>query len=130
MDNLNIAPPPYVVRSIPTLSSYGYASWMIDTADGSHEGVAEVYVSREFAEGLVDCVNAFAGIENPKDHMEAMRVMRVDYASLTAKAIIVESQRDELLEALKVCYKSLCTYGSHPIIEKQVELAIKKVTQP
>ena len=27
----------------------------------------------------------------------------------------------ELLEALKVCYASLCTYGSHPIIEKHVE---------
>jgi phosphoenolpyruvate carboxylase len=35
----------------------------------------------------------------------------------------------ELLEALKVCYKSLCTYGSHPIIEKQVEAAIQKATK-
>lgn len=32
----------------------------------------------------------------------------------------------ELLDALKVCYKSLCTYGSHPIIEKQVENALRK----
>ena len=34
----------------------------------------------------------------------------------------------ELLEALTVCYKSLCTYGSHPIIEKQIDAAIKKAT--
>jgi phosphoenolpyruvate carboxylase len=33
----------------------------------------------------------------------------------------------ELLEALQVCYKSLCTYGSHPIIEKQVENVLSKV---
>ena len=32
----------------------------------------------------------------------------------------------ELLEALRVCYASLCTYGSHPIIEKQVENILKK----
>jgi hypothetical protein len=36
---------------------------------------------------------------------------------------------DGLLEALKVCYKSLCTYGNHPIIEKQVNQAIKKATE-
>lgn len=36
------------------------------------------------------------------------------------------SASPDLLEALKVCYKSLCTYGSHPIIEKQVENAIRK----
>lgn len=35
----------------------------------------------------------------------------------------------ELLEALKVCYASLCTYGNHPLIEKQVESAIKKATE-
>ena len=32
----------------------------------------------------------------------------------------------DLLEALEVCYASLCTYGRHPLIEKQVESAIKK----
>lgn len=32
----------------------------------------------------------------------------------------------ELLCALKVCYASLCTYGSHPIIENQVENVLKK----
>lgn len=35
----------------------------------------------------------------------------------------------ELLEALKVCYNSLCTYGSHPIIENQVEKTIEKATK-
>ena len=33
----------------------------------------------------------------------------------------------ELLEALKTCYASLCTYGSHPIIEKQVENVLRKL---
>ena len=33
----------------------------------------------------------------------------------------------ELLKALQVCYASLCTYGSHPIIEKQVENVLRKV---
>ena len=35
----------------------------------------------------------------------------------------------ELLDALRVCYASLSTYGPHPIIEKQVENAIKKATK-
>jgi len=34
----------------------------------------------------------------------------------------------ELLEALKVCYASLCTYGTHPIIDIHVSFAIKKAT--
>lgn len=33
----------------------------------------------------------------------------------------------ELLEALEVCYKSLCTYGRHPIIDKQVENVFRKL---
>ena len=33
----------------------------------------------------------------------------------------------ELLEALKVCYSSLYTYDSHPIIEQQVENVLKKI---
>ena len=32
----------------------------------------------------------------------------------------------ELLDALIVCWKSLQTYGEHPIIKIQVEAAIKK----
>ena len=31
----------------------------------------------------------------------------------------------ELLDALRVCYASLCTYGSHPIIEKQVNNVLR-----
>lgn len=37
--------------------------------------------------------------------------------------------KTELLDALKVCYKSLCTYGNHPIVEKQVQNAINKATE-
>ena len=33
---------------------------------------------------------------------------------------------NELLNALKICYASLCTYGSHPIIENQVENVLRK----
>ena len=32
----------------------------------------------------------------------------------------------DLLEALQTCWASLQTYGEHPIIERQVENAIKK----
>jgi hypothetical protein len=32
----------------------------------------------------------------------------------------------ELLEALKVCWASLQTYGEHPIIKIQVEVALNK----
>lgn len=39
---------------------------------------------------------------------------------------VEETAVAELLIALKVCYASLCTYGSHPIIEKQVNDAIRK----
>ena len=46
-------------------------------------------------------------------------------AEANAKLI---SAAPDLLEALKVCYTSLCTYGKHPTIENQVENAIKKAT--
>lgn len=44
---------------------------------------------------------------------------------IKANAALISAAPD-LLEALKVCYASLCTYGSHPIIEQQVEKAIRK----
>jgi hypothetical protein len=44
---------------------------------------------------------------------------------IESNAKLVSSAPD-LLEALRVCYASLCTYGSHPIIEQQVEKAIRK----
>jgi hypothetical protein len=34
----------------------------------------------------------------------------------------------DLLNALRVCHKSLKAYGAHPIIDKQVEKAIKDAT--
>lgn len=36
----------------------------------------------------------------------------------------LEDAAPKLLDALKVCFASLCTYSSHPIIEKQVNDAI------
>ena len=59
------------------------------------------YISPEDSARIVACVNACAGIDDPVQHMESMRVMRIDYASLTAKADFLEAQRDELLTALK-----------------------------
>jgi len=36
------------------------------------------------------------------------------------------SSAPELKAALEVCYASLCTYGAHPIIQAQVEKALRK----
>ncbi len=40
------------------------------------------------------------------------------------------SAAPHLLYALIICYQSLLTYGSHPIIEKSVEIAFKKAGLP
>lgn len=37
------------------------------------------------------------------------------------------SASPDMYEALKTCYKSLCTYGRHPIIENMVEKILAKV---
>ncbi len=44
---------------------------------------------------------------------------------MKANAALISAAPD-LLEALKICYASLCTYGKHPIISMQVENAIAK----
>lgn len=41
-------------------------------------------------------------------------------------ASLKEQQYNDAIEALKVCYRSLCTYGSHPIIEKHVNNVLSK----
>lgn len=65
---------------------------------------AEVNAAR-----IVACVNACEGMVDP-----------------AAEIAELKAQRDELLAALNVCAASLCTYGSHPIVEKQVNNAINK----
>ena len=50
-----------------------------------------------------------------------------DYCDNLIEVSKTSSHTKELLEALQVCYKSLSTYGSHPIIEKQVENVLSKV---
>lgn len=70
-----------------------------------------------------------------KDHWCEVQI-KEPLKSICAIAINVEEHiangkllaaAPELLEALQVCYASLCTYGSHPIIEKQVENVLRKV---
>jgi hypothetical protein len=53
------------------------------------------------------------------------------FAAQEVEAAIAETkkQRDELLEALKVCHTSLNTYGNHPIINKQINAAITKAQE-
>lgn len=45
------------------------------------------------------------------------------------KADKIISLNSELLEALDICYKSLCTYGEHPIIENQVNKVFEKANK-
>lgn len=54
------------------------------------------------------------------DGIETMNKLITDRSKL-------EMSAPELLEALKTCYRSLCSYGSHPIIEKQVENILMKL---
>jgi tagatose-1,6-bisphosphate aldolase len=75
---------------------------------------------RQDAARIVACVNACEGIEDPEDFIKTAE-------KAVHEAAKILSQRDELLAALKVCAASLATYGSHPIIEKQVNNAIAKV---
>jgi len=50
----------------------------------------------------------------------------VDFATIKKEQTkALQESHDKLLEALDVAFKSLCTYGNHPIIEKQVEAAIE-----
>jgi hypothetical protein len=48
-----------------------------------------------------------------------------DFEVIEANAKLMAAS-PELLEALVVCWKSLQTYGEHPIIKIQVEAAINK----
>jgi len=58
---------------------------------------------------IVACVNACEGMEDPAKEIEDLKSAQI-----------------ELVAALKTCIASLCTYGSHPIIEKQVRVALLK----
>jgi len=46
--------------------------------------------------------------------------------TLMADKKSLAAQNNDLLAALQTCWASLQTYGEHPIIERQVENAIKK----
>lgn len=47
-----------------------------------------------------------------------------DYSDLQNRNIQLLQQKKELVDLINTMYKSLCTYGSHPIIDKQVQQAL------
>lgn len=97
--------------------------------------IANVSASMDYSRGkttqcsnaarIVACVNALEGIKDPADFMGRMKAENVGWLD----AYELKQQRDELLEALRICHASLETYGSHPIINKRVANAIGKVTK-
>jgi hypothetical protein len=66
------------------------------------------------------CVTEFGYSQIERDIVDGL----IGWQKEQTKAL--QESHDKLLEALNVAYKSLCTYGNHPIIEKQVESAIEK----
>jgi hypothetical protein len=49
-----------------------------------------------------------------------------DFKALLTEMEALKAERDELAAALTACFGSLCTYGKHPVIEKQVHVALSK----
>lgn len=85
-------------------------------------------------EGLTDW--AFLGVGS---EMSTKAVCHINFEAIMENGVVkipdeckanakLIAAAPELLEALEVCYASLCTYGRHPLIEKQVKSAIKKAT--
>lgn len=73
-----------------------------------------------------------AGRQAPPPPMKTKELLKSTYAiNINIEEHIANGKlmavAPELLEALKTCYASLCTYGSHPIIEKQVENVLRKL---
>jgi len=58
------------------------------------------------------------------EHGDTMKEMMSEWASLVSAD--KDSTIKELREALEITYKSLATYGSHPIIEIRVNAALNK----
>jgi len=52
----------------------------------------------------------------------------IQILKLTEENERLKKMRNELADVLKRCSASLATYGSHPIIEKAVSVALSKVT--
>lgn len=89
------------------------------------------YISKENLERQIsemwDAVNQIPANDPDRDYainqaQECENKMREAYL----KQEKLRDAAPELLDALKVCYASLKTYGNHPIIEKQVDYAINK----
>lgn len=83
-------------------------NWYLKTSNNDKPHIAKWWIENHNGEIVVD------------EGLQSNEVGGLTDAQLLASA-------PKLLEALKVCYKSLCTYGSHPIIEKQVENAFASV---
>lgn len=84
------------------------------------------------ARRIVECVNAFVGYHDPETLMRWIKLIKtdphgpVDVSQLLHKMETQQKCIEELQEALRVCSKSLATYGEHPIIEKHVKSVLKK----
>ena len=50
----------------------------------------------------------------------------IDVLELVSEIKSLRTQKDKLIEALKAASASLCTYGSHPLIESQIQKALKE----
>jgi hypothetical protein len=53
------------------------------------------------AKRIVECVNALAGISDPKLEIEALRQMQKDYATKSADLIMARAENERLREELK-----------------------------
>ncbi|MDD5013580.1 MAG: hypothetical protein PHW73_00575 [Atribacterota bacterium] len=73
---------------------------------------------------LHHCGESKEDIEKGKILREKIKQYNEDIQQ--AEHLSPEPINQKLLDALKVCFASLCTYGSHPIIEKQVNEAIQQ----
>ncbi len=59
-------------------------------------------------------------------HYDGSREHNEANAELIVRAV---NSHEQLIDALKVCYSSLQTYGTHPLIDKQVKAAIEAATK-
>jgi hypothetical protein len=89
-----------------------------------------------FESSMVDTDDHVAGIlilNSNKEQVKANAALIADAGTTANLCGLLPSellkQRDELREALEICYKSLATYGLHPLIDERVK-SILQSTRP